>query len=105
MAAGCRRDAGGRALARLPDTTARLVCFTILTRTRRGRTKTAQVRVLTTLLDPVAFPAREIAACYAARWQVETAFLRPSAEPAGPCADDPPSWPGRRPGPCSSSTT
>jgi hypothetical protein len=75
MLAKRRRDAGDRTLARLPDTAARLVCFTILTRTRRGRAKTAQVRVLTTLLDPDAFPAREIAALYAARWQVETAFL------------------------------
>ena len=31
--------------------------------------------MLTTLLDPDAFPAAEIAALYAARWQVETAFL------------------------------
>jgi hypothetical protein len=70
-----RRDAGDRTLPRLKDTAARLVCFTVLTRTRRGRTKTAAVRVLTTLLDPDAFPAAEIAALYAARWQVETAFL------------------------------
>ena len=70
-----RRDAGDRGLPRLKDTAARLVCFTILTRTRRGRTKTAAIRVLTTLLDPDAFPAAEIAALYAARWQVETAFL------------------------------
>ena len=26
--------------------------FTVLTRTRRGRTKAAEIRVLTTLLDP-----------------------------------------------------
>jgi hypothetical protein len=70
-----RRDAGDRTLGRLPDTVARLVCFTILTRTRRGRTKTTAIRVLTTLLDPDAFPACEIAALYAERWQVETAFL------------------------------
>jgi hypothetical protein len=70
-----RRDAGGKSLPRLPDTIARLVCFTILTRTRRGRTKATAIRVLTTLLDPDAFPAREIAARYAERWQVETAFL------------------------------
>ena len=70
-----RKEAGDRALPRLQDTVARLVCFTILTRTRRGRTKTAAIRVLTTLLDPDAFPAAEIAALYAARWQVETAFL------------------------------
>jgi hypothetical protein len=70
-----RRDAGDRALARHPDTVARLVCFTILTTTRGGRAKKAEVRVLTTLLDPDAFPAREIAAGYARRWQVEIAFL------------------------------
>ena len=70
-----RRAAGDRALPRHPDTVARLVCFTILTRTRSGRTKKAEVRVLTTLLDPDAFPAREIAAGYARRWQVEIAFL------------------------------
>jgi hypothetical protein len=70
-----RRETGDRTLGRLPDTVARLVCFTVLTRTRRGRAKTTQVRVLTTLLDPDTFPAREIAALYAARWQVETAFL------------------------------
>jgi hypothetical protein len=70
-----RKEAGDRTRPRLQDTVARLVCFTVLTRTRRGRTKTAAIRVLTTLLDPDAFPAAEIAALYAARWQVETAFL------------------------------
>ncbi|HEX9042628.1 MAG TPA: IS4 family transposase [Trebonia sp.] len=70
-----RKDAGDPALPRLPDTPARLVCFTVVTRTRSGRTKSTAVRVLTTLLDPDEFPAREIAACYAERWQVETAFL------------------------------
>ena len=70
-----RKDAGNPALSRLPDTVARLVCFTVLTRTRSGRTKSTAVRVLTTLLDPGAFPASQIAACYAERWQVETAFL------------------------------
>ena len=70
-----RKDAADPALPRLPDTLARLVCFTVLTRTSRGRTKTAAIRVLTMLLDPDAFPAAEIAALYAARWQVETAFL------------------------------
>jgi len=70
-----RRDAGDRTLPRHPDTIARLVCFTITTRTRGGRVKTTAVRVLTTLLDPDAFPAREIAAGYSRRWQVETAFL------------------------------
>jgi hypothetical protein len=70
-----RRDAGDKTLPRLKDAVARLACFTVLTRTRRGRTKATAIRVLTTLLDPDAFPAAEIAALYAARWQVETAFL------------------------------
>ncbi|MGH3119982.1 MAG: IS4 family transposase [Streptosporangiaceae bacterium] len=70
-----RKETGDPALPRLEDTVARLVCFTVLTRTRRGRTKTAAIRVLTTLLDLDAFPAAEIAALYAARWQVETGFL------------------------------
>jgi len=70
-----RREAGDPALPRLPATVARLVCFTVVTRTRSGRAKATAVRVLTTLLDPDAFPARDIAALYAARWQVETAFL------------------------------
>jgi hypothetical protein len=70
-----RRDAGDKTLPRLPGTVARLVCFTVLTRTRRGGTKTAAIRVLTTLLDHEAYPARDIAVLYAERWQVETAFL------------------------------
>jgi hypothetical protein len=43
-----RSAAGNRLLPRHPDTAARLVCFTVLTTTRSGRTKKAQVRVLTT---------------------------------------------------------
>ena len=65
-----RREAGDKTLPPLPDTVARLACFTVLTRTRRGRTKTTAIRILTTLPGPDAFPAREIAALYAARWQV-----------------------------------
>ncbi len=70
-----RREAGNPALPRLPATVARLVCFTVVTRTRSGRTKSTAIRVLTTLLDPDEFPARAIAACYAERWRVETAYL------------------------------
>ncbi len=66
-----RRGIAGKTAPRLPDTTARLVQFTIVTRTRSGRVKTSVIRVLTTLLDRVAFPAAEIAALYAERWQVE----------------------------------
>ena len=75
MRARRRRDTGDRAAARLPDTTARLVQFTIVTRTRGGRAKTSTIRLLTTLLDHQEFPAAQIAALYAERWQVEIAFL------------------------------
>jgi len=70
-----RRDIADKAAPRLPDTIARLVQFTVTTRTRSGRVKTSVIRVLTTLLDHAAFPAAEIAALYAERWQVEIAYL------------------------------
>jgi Insertion element 4 transposase N-terminal/Transposase DDE domain len=70
-----RRALGDKTAARLPDTAARLICFTVTTRTFRGRIKTTTIRVLTTLLDHAAFPAPEIAALYAERWQIEIAFL------------------------------
>jgi hypothetical protein len=69
-----RRESGDKTLPRLPDTVARLVSFTVTTRTAR-RVKTSVIKVLTTLLDPQEFPAAEIAALYAERWQVEIAFL------------------------------
>jgi hypothetical protein len=59
-----RRDIGDPAAPRLPGTIARLVQFTIVTRTARGRTKASTVRLLTTLLDHAGFPAAEIAALY-----------------------------------------
>jgi len=65
-----RREHGDKTLARLPDTTARLVSFTVTTRTAR-RVKASVIKVLTTLLDPQQFPAPQIAALYARRWQVE----------------------------------
>ena len=69
-----RREHGDKTLTRLPDTIARLVSFTVTTRTAR-RARTSVIKVLTTLLDPEQFPAREIAALYAERWQIEIAYL------------------------------
>jgi hypothetical protein len=69
-----RREAGDKTLPRLPDTVARLVSFTVTARTAR-RVKSSVIKVLTTLLDPEQFPAREIAALYAERWQIEIAYL------------------------------
>ena len=70
-----RKSAGDPALPSLPDTTARLICFTVLTRTRGGRVKTTQIRLLTTLLDPDACPAGALAVLYQKRWLIEIAFL------------------------------
>jgi hypothetical protein len=70
-----RKNAGNKALPYLPDTAARLVCFTVVTRTRSGRTKSTQIRLLTTLLDPDLFPAAELASLYSKRWIIEIAFL------------------------------
>jgi hypothetical protein len=79
-----RRQTGNRHAPRLPDTMARLVTFTITAQTRSGRAKAAQIRVLTTLLDHQTFPAREIAALYAERWQAEIAFLHLKKTVRGP---------------------
>ena len=75
MRARRRRDTGDKTAARLPDTTARLVQFTIVTRTRGGRAKASTIRLLTSLLDHEEHPAGEIAVLYAERWQIEIAFL------------------------------
>jgi hypothetical protein len=79
-----RRDAGDKTLPRLPDTIARLASFTVTARTAR-RVKTTTIKVLTTLPDPGAFPAREIAARYAGRWQAEIAcfHLKKTVKGAG----------------------
>jgi hypothetical protein len=79
-----RRETGDRHAPRLPDTMARLVTFTVTAQTRSGRAKATQIRVLTTLLDHETFPAREIAALYAERWQVEIAFLHLKKTVRGP---------------------
>ena len=79
-----RRDTQNPQAERLPDTIARLVTFTVTAATRSGRTKTTVMRVLTTLLDHEACPAREIAVLYAERWQIEIAFLHLKRTVRGP---------------------
>jgi hypothetical protein len=78
-----RRESRDHAAPRLPDTIARLVTFSIVTRTVSGRSKTTRIRVLTTLLDHEEFPAREIAELYARRWQIEIAFFHLKATVRG----------------------
>jgi hypothetical protein len=80
-----RRETGNPQAERLPDTVARLVTFTVLAETRSGRKrKPTQIRVLTTLLDHEAYPAKEIAELYAERWQIEIAFLHLKQSVRGP---------------------
>ena len=79
-----------------------------MTATRSGRTKTTRIRVLTTLLDHEAYPARDIAVLYAERWQIEIAFLhlkRTVRGPRRPLRGQSPDSPARKPGHCCSSTT
>ena len=68
-----RRDAGDKTLTRLPDTAARLVSFTVTARTAR-RVKTSVSRYSPPCWTR-SFPARQIAALYAERWQIEIAYL------------------------------
>ena len=84
MRARRRKEAGDPRAERLPDTAARLVTFTVTTRTRSGRTKATVMRVLTTLLDHQACPARDIAVLYAERWKIEIAFLHLKKTVRGP---------------------
>jgi IS4 transposase len=49
----------------------------VTTRDRSGRPiKTSRYRVLTTLLDHHRYPAAQIAALYAERWQIELVYGR-----------------------------
>jgi hypothetical protein len=71
-----RRQAGDPTLPRLPDTLARLVEFDLSVTDTRGRATLSRFRILTTLRDHRTHPARQIAAVYAERWQVELVYYR-----------------------------
>jgi hypothetical protein len=65
-------------------------------------------RLVTSILDPAAAPAVELAGLYAQRWEIETALVssRPiSADPARSCAPPPPMACCKRSGPICWSTT
>jgi hypothetical protein len=80
-----RRKASGDAHApRLPDTVARLVEFDVTVTDMRGRRRTSRIRLLTTLLDHVAYPARQVAKVYSERWQAEITYLRIKKSLRGP---------------------
>ena len=84
MRARRRKEAPESRPGRLPGTIARLVTFVITTTTASGKRKTTRMRVLTTLLDHEAYPAREIAVLYAERWQIEISFLHLKKTVRGP---------------------
>jgi hypothetical protein len=71
-----RAKTGDRSLTRLPDTLARLVEFSLTVTDTSGRARTSRFRILTTLLNHQRYPAEQIAAVYAERWQVEIIYLR-----------------------------
>jgi hypothetical protein len=74
MLARRRKVSGESKAARLEDIIARLVEFTVTLTDRAGKTTTSRFRVLTTLLDHDAYPAEQIAALYAKRWQAELVY-------------------------------
>jgi hypothetical protein len=76
MRARRRKDSGDLGAERLPDTVARLVEFDVAVTDMQGRRRISRIRLLTTLLDHQAYPARELARVYAERWQVEITYLR-----------------------------
>ena len=72
-----RKTGDNKSLTRLQPRLARLVEFTVTSRDRSGRPiKTSRYRVLTTLLDHRLYPAEQIAALYAQRWQIELTYAR-----------------------------
>ena len=64
--------------------------------TGRGETS---YRIITTILDPKAAPAKELAALYPERWEIESAFDELKTPSSGPAdalaAARPPTWCGR----------
>jgi hypothetical protein len=67
-----RKADGDPKAARLQDITARMVEFTVTSADRAGHCSFSRFRVLIALLD--LYPAAQVAACYAERWQVEVAY-------------------------------
>ena len=74
MLSARRKASQDKTIPRLDDITARLIEFTVTLTDQGGRSRTSQFRVLTTLLDHDSYPAAQVAACYAQRWQVELVY-------------------------------
>jgi hypothetical protein len=79
-----RKRTGQKKAPRLEAITARLVEFIVIVTDESGRKRPSRFRVLTTLLDPHTYPAIEVAACYAHRWQVELVYKSIKSTLRGP---------------------
>jgi len=58
----------------LPGITVRVIQYALTVTTGDGATRTQRYRHLTTLTDWRAYPAADLAACYAWRWAIETGY-------------------------------
>jgi hypothetical protein len=58
----------------LPAVTVRVIEFRVTVTCDDGTARTSRYRLVTTLLDHRAFPAAQLAACYARRWAIETGY-------------------------------
>ncbi len=74
---GMRRSRGSRLppdTGPLPGITVRVIEYRLAVTSDDGAVRTERYRHVTTLLDHTAYPVRELAAAYALRWQIETAY-------------------------------
>lgn len=86
--------------------TVRVIEYTLTDPGRR--TSVDRYRLVTTIVDPTAAPAGELAALYTERWEIETALAELKTTQRGPsrcCAPRAPSWSPRRSGRTCWSTT
>jgi hypothetical protein len=58
----------------LPGITVRVIEYILTIQDEDGTTRRQRYRLITTLLDPAAFPAAELAAAYSLRWASETGY-------------------------------
>jgi Insertion element 4 transposase N-terminal/Transposase DDE domain len=68
----------------LPGVTVRVIEFTLAVAGDDGKARTQRYRMITTLLDHRAHPARRLAAGYARRWGIELAYRELKAVLRGP---------------------
>jgi hypothetical protein len=68
----------------LPGITIRVIEFTLTVTAPDGNRRSEPYRLITSLLDPVQAPARQVAECYAQRWEAETGYRELKAVLRGP---------------------